>query len=203
MIIKRLLGTIWHLLDVLTDPDRWGFLEPLDIGGQEDPYIDRLELIKTPFGGIYLHHIHREDGEPDPHDHPWWFFRILLTGAYTETWWPNKTNPDWSRTRRLSRFRGGWMRRRAAHCITSIDGSVWSLIFTGPNRGDWGFYPAGQFVSHDDYTYAHPGRSGAWRTKKVPVYLVIDEIEEISRMIRGQAEELREIARSALDGETS
>ena len=73
--------------------DRWAFLSGLDIGAGGDPYLDRLRIIQTPWFGLYLHHIHRPDREPDPHDHPWWFASLVLTGWYEEELWHDKHQP--------------------------------------------------------------------------------------------------------------
>lgn len=64
---------------------RWALLSALDVG-DPDPYLDRLRLVQTPLFGLYLHHIHRPDREPDPHDHPWWFASLVLTGPRREDW---------------------------------------------------------------------------------------------------------------------
>jgi hypothetical protein len=75
------------------DNGRWALLSALDVGADGDPYLDRLRIVQTPLFGIYLHHIHRADREPFPHDHPWWFASLVLTGSYSETVWPDKRNP--------------------------------------------------------------------------------------------------------------
>ncbi len=144
------------------DRQKWALLAGLDIGAEGDPYLDRLRLVQTPLFGIYLHHIHRPDKDPDPHDHPWSFVSVVLAGGYTETVWPDKTR----RFRSADRTRGRWsarrMSRRAAHIITSCDGPLWTLVITGPRRGGWGFWePAGggsvqgAFVPWREYMAEH------------------------------------------------
>src|SRR5258708_24177625 len=99
---------------------RWALLSPLDIGADGDPYLDRLELVKTPLFGVYLHHIHRRDIEADPHDHPWPFASLLLAGAYTERYWPDKRDP----CRWLIRRRPRWSLARItqAACLAQLPG---------------------------------------------------------------------------------
>ncbi len=46
------------------DDRRWVQLGGLDIGAGGDPYLDRLAIIKTPFGGLYVNHIYRPGREP-------------------------------------------------------------------------------------------------------------------------------------------
>lgn len=114
-------------------------MEGFDIGADGDPYLDRLRIIQTPWFGIYLHKIHREDTDPDPHDHPWWFASIVLSGGYAEEVFPDKFLPDW-KIRWRSRGSLRMTRRKASHRITHIYGSLWTLVFTGPRRSSWGFF---------------------------------------------------------------
>jgi hypothetical protein len=145
---------------------RWALLNGLDIGADGDPYLDRLELIKTPLGGIYLHHIHRADIERDPHDHPWWFASLVLSGAYEEIVFPDKRNPTSYVLRHRLRSSLRRIGRGGAHIITEVTGPLWTLVITGPHRGDWGFWRRGYFISWRDYDYAEPARSGRFRTQK-------------------------------------
>lgn len=136
---------------------RWAFLEPLDIGAEGDPYLDRLRLVQTPLFGIYLHHIHRPDKDPHPHDHPWGFWSLILAGSYRERIWPGKENPGRSLVRNRARWSAARLGRDAAHLITGISGPLWTLVLVGPRRGEWGFWtPAGdgtsRFVPWREYT---------------------------------------------------
>lgn len=130
---------------------RWAFFEGMDVGAKGDPYLDRLRIFQCRWLGIYLHHIHRPDRDRDPHDHPWGFLRVVLAGGYTELWWPDKRKPSAFRTREARRWRPGVMGRQSAHIITGIDGPLWTLVITGPRRGEWGFWRLGQFVPWLDY----------------------------------------------------
>ncbi len=132
-------------------PGRWAWLDGEDIGEEADPYLDRLRIVATPLFGLYVHHIHRADREPDPHDHPWWFASLVLSGAYTEYVWPDKHNPG----RWITRERGRWslrqITRNGAHIIQRTNGSLWTLVLTGPRRSRWGFWKDGTFVPWRDY----------------------------------------------------
>lgn len=130
---------------------RWAFLSALDIGSEGDPYLDRLRVVQTPWFGVYLHHIHRADIERDPHDHPWWFASLVLAGAYAEDVRPDKTDEGYGVLRLRKRWSLRCLDRSAAHRITGIDGPLWTLVLTGPRRGDWGFWPEGRFVPWQKY----------------------------------------------------
>lgn len=131
-------------------PD-WAFLEGLDIAKGGDPYLDRLRLFSCPLFGVYLHHIHRPDADPDPHDHPWWFASIILSGSYEEDVWPLKTERSSWYTRTRKQFSIRAVNRKQSHTIRSIDGLVWTLVITGPRRGSWGFWTTAGFVHWENY----------------------------------------------------
>jgi hypothetical protein len=124
---------------------RWQILGAQDIG--EDPYLDRLRILVTPLFAVYLHHIRRADETP-PHDHPWWFGSLVLTGAYEEV----VTGPGYSFTRVNKRGSFHAMRLTQRHIITRVTKPLWTLVFTGvPRNLEWGFYPDGKHVPWYEY----------------------------------------------------
>jgi hypothetical protein len=143
-------------------PRRWGLLSGIDIGADGDPYLDRLRLIETPWFAVFLHHIHRPDKDPDPHDHPWAFWSCVLCGGYRELVWPDKRESDMQSC--LIRVRGRFSRARlsrdAAHIITEITGPLWTLVVTGPSAGSesWGFWAGGKFVPWRTYIRNQEGK---------------------------------------------
>jgi hypothetical protein len=135
----------------MSDDDGWSILSGYDIGAENDPYLDRLCIIKTPLFSVYLHHIHRPDSDPDPHDHPWWFASLILCGGYEEMIWPDKMNCRRTVVRSRPRFSLAALGREACHTITSVRGELWTLCLTGPNHGGWGFWVHGRLVPWRDY----------------------------------------------------
>lgn len=137
---------------------RWAFMGALDVGAEGDPYLDRLRIVQTPWLGVYLHHIHRPDRDRDPHDHPWSFASLVLAGSYTEMVWRDKLCPSSFRTRERRRWSVARTRRLAAHIITGIEGPLWTLVITGPRRGEWGFWRLGEFIPWREYTGSEAAR---------------------------------------------
>ena len=143
--------------------DRWAILSGIDIGADGDPYLDRLRIAQTPLFGLYLHHIHRPDREPDPHDHPWWMATIILTGGYDEAVWVDKRDRSGYVFRARPRWSLRHLNRRAAHMITDVRGPLWTLALVGPKRGEWGFWRVpgaggrAEFVPWREYDYPRPG----------------------------------------------
>ena len=140
------------------------------------PYIRRWWLLpkdKFPIN-IYLHHMKRDDYERSLHDHPWWFFSIILSGGYLELmprnpayWrWKLKHYPgsSWKFLYenfliRKERKPGMIIFRRAVspHRLELRDlvlGS-WSICITGRPRRKWGFYDMGGWMEASAYIQKH------------------------------------------------
>jgi hypothetical protein len=138
-------------------------MDPTDFGGEDDPYLDRLALIKTPLFTVYLHHIHRPDRGPDPHDHPWelWgFFSLIIAGGYEELVLKDKRDASTAYLRTRARWSLAWLRPGSAHMITEIFGLLWTIVFAGPHIRDWGFWRNGIFTSVHHYAGTEPVRRG-------------------------------------------
>lgn len=152
-------------MDVLKHPDhtgqaspRWAFMQGFQVTKKDSPYLDRLRIIQTPYFGVYLHRIHRPDGDRDPHDHPWWFCSLVLSGSYTEQIWPYPDDradggPDTITSFKVKRprFSRHVMSRNRAHKITDVDGLLWTLVITGRRHGDWGFWTTDGFKPWHQY----------------------------------------------------
>lgn len=129
----------------------WSLLSGIDIGPGGDPYLDRLRILETPWLSVYLHHIHRADREADPHDHPWAFASLVLCGSYREVTWPDKGTDDYRYSRTRARWSVRRTPRRAAHMITEVTGPLWTLVVTGRDHGEWGFYRRGEYSPWREY----------------------------------------------------
>ena len=120
------------------------------IGKPGDPMLHRWRLLQTPWFGIYVHFIYREDLDPVPHDHPWQFWSLVLCGGYTEALHerPGGDSYRWvTRHRwRLHRFPLHW-----AHRIIEVQPRTVTLCLVGRKRRTWGFYDGARFV---DYRHA-------------------------------------------------
>jgi hypothetical protein len=118
---------------------RWGFWETFVIGKQGNPMMKRLRMIQTPWFGVYLHFIYREDLDPVPHDHPWNFWRFVLRGGYVEYY---LEDPERGVGRLRSPGRWKWSRVPIvhAHRITAVLPGTISLVVVGPKVRHWGFW---------------------------------------------------------------
>lgn len=134
-----------------TDWRHWAFMEGFQVTHRGKPYLDRLRIVQTPLGGIYLHRIHEPDLGKAPHNHPWRLMTLVLSGGYTETIWdtPSEHGVVWDRRR--ARFSLGTISLDQAHRITSVEGKLWTLALVGRRRGSWGFWTSDGFVPWQEY----------------------------------------------------
>lgn len=126
-------------------------------------YIKRWHLIpRNTWRNVYLHKIVGPDNEPYPHDHPWAFTSLILSGGYIEELYdftPATASKDcrmidhaWENERYYKLYawpsihiheKGHVVRRRSWHAhriINLVTKPTWTVILTGETKGQWGFY---------------------------------------------------------------
>lgn len=133
-----------HELEVELEKARerkWSIFTTKRIGPPDDPYLVRFRILQTPFFSIFFHRIFRPDKQREVHDHPWTFFSLILRGRYEEdvpTDFPDENGG--SLVRRIVRW-FNFKRAEGRHTIRSVSRvPVWTLVFTGPERREWGFW---------------------------------------------------------------
>ena len=144
-------------------------MEGFQVAKNGQPYLDRLRIVQTPLFGVYLHRIHVPDVDRDPHNHPWWFASLVLSGGYHELVWDDPVNLaklTYRDTNPTLRSRNRWslrtIRRSQAHKITAVRGQLWTLVLTGPRRASWGFWTDQGFVDWRDYLKAQDEDVALW-----------------------------------------
>jgi hypothetical protein len=159
----------------------WGFYAS-HIGAPGNIYMRRFVFL-LPFGlgTIRLHNIMRSDDDRHLHDHPFDFVSLLLTGGYIETVpcescggsgirsnpYDNAEGCDdcWDGRRRIVWPRFSVVQKRAEdlHSLT-LERPVWTLVFSGPKRREWGFATERGWISNHRYLDEFPLRAD-WRDK--------------------------------------
>lgn len=153
------------------------------VDGEVLVYLRRYFLFRSRFGNIYLHQILRSDDDPDPHDHPWSFVSLILSGGYVDEGWKfirkqgfnlqplGEREPDSKHYRPTEgvsfdgwRFKRSdtWVQprsivhRRAEHIhrVILTNGIAWTLVFTGPEKRPWYFFRNGAQVFWREYLNA-------------------------------------------------
>ena len=114
------------------------------LGRPECPYIERW-VLDLYFFSIRLHHWISSDDPRHFHDHPWWYFSWIISGSYTD----KSPNGDIPRKR--------WSLKRYAathqHTVQVPKEGCWTLMFTGKEKRQWGFWVKGKFKKRNRYFY--------------------------------------------------
>jgi hypothetical protein len=142
--------------------------------GQKRPYehlagyMERFWLVPpsrwTLGCGVRLHHVLRSDHDRDMHTHPWWNVSLILRNSYWEVMpcglgdrrchvggYVNLNEPF-----RIAQRKPGHLvfrRRTARHKLMLFRGPVWTLMLTGPDKGQgWGYFVPGEgLIDRADY----------------------------------------------------
>lgn len=118
---------------------RWGLLQTFVIGRQDNPMMKRVRLIQTPWFGVYVHFIYREDLDPVLHDHPWNFFRMVLRGGYVENYADDPASGT-SLPQMILPWRPLRFPTSHAHRIVMVKPGTVSLVLVGRKHRTWGFW---------------------------------------------------------------
>lgn len=153
----------------------WALLQPSVIASPDRPgrtLISRLRVVETPWFAVYVHALRNPDDSRCLHDHPWAFRSLVVSGSYTETWAEAldpavryaASNGEVSGEGLRTRTWWPWSLHRIGqgeyHAITGLRpgrrrAAVWTVMFVGRRRTDWGFATAEGHVSHLEYERTH------------------------------------------------
>ena len=144
---------------------QWSLWSRRVFGMPGDPYLARRRIIQTPWFGIFVHQIYREDQDRDPHDHPFAFLSLILWRGYTERYWPDKRNLAVSSTRARRWGSLRFIPRRGTHIITRVHcrvpgKPVWTVVFVGRDYDQWGFWTPEGYVPYQVYLNRWPVAAG-------------------------------------------
>jgi hypothetical protein len=108
-------------------------------------------------GRLRFHVIHRDDQDPDPHDHPWDFWTFPLT-TYYEEWY--QMDPPVMTINEVKRFK---LHFRPAEYLHRVIGrpngkKIVSIVWTSKKKQDWAFV---NFKTNARI----PWKEYVWRTK--------------------------------------
>lgn len=111
-----------------------------------DPYMDRLVMLRCPWFAVYFHRFLSADDEC-MHDHPWPFISIILRGGY---WEYTASGKRWYGPGRILFRAAEWV-----HRVEIVPGrTTWSLVIAGKRKRDWGFHTAFGWIDWRKYVYA-------------------------------------------------
>ena len=115
--------------------------------GQPDcPYIQRWVL---DFGFFSLR-FHRWLGSDDPrhfHDHPWWYVSFVVLGSYDDV------SPQGTTERKAGSL--AFYKATHQHTVKLTSKRCWTILITGREKRQWGFWVKGKFRKRNRYFYDH------------------------------------------------
>lgn len=130
----------------------------------------RLKWLLAHLPQLYLHCFYRSDDDPDPHDHPWDFFSLVLWGGYIDEVWRgfDGTGPLGAVGRvpvgSIRRGTGALCFRRAEHIhrahLMNHNRRTWTLILRMPKRRPWFFWTDAGPVHWEVYLRDKRGQEG-------------------------------------------
>lgn len=115
-----------------------------ELGDPQCPYIRRW-VADFGFFSIRLHHWLSSDDQRHFHDHAWWYATFILKGSYTDR------SPKGDRI-----MRPGMMAFYPAthqHTVKVNSGGCWSLLVTGRESREWGFWVKNRFLRRNKYFF--------------------------------------------------
>jgi hypothetical protein len=117
------------------------------VDGVETLYLRRFFLTPRSWPiRIFLHFIARSDDDRHLHDHPWSFASLIFKGEYHEETKIENVTHEILYSAPSFRI----MKAEHAHKI-HLSSPVWSLIFAGKARRQWGFYTDDGWINWRQY----------------------------------------------------
>ena len=112
-----------------------------------DPATGRIYLERWNFDffglfSIKLHKFHDSGITPYPHDHPWDFISIILSGGYVEE---RHFEDGTTETIRHKPGRIVVRKARDRHRVLEVFKPNWSLVFCSPRKRHWGYWIDGKW----------------------------------------------------------
>lgn len=112
-------------------------------------HFQRWRILWTPYFAIYIHKLYKSDEDDHMHSHPWAFRTFILAGAYDEEHRLLRNNYKYGRSTytaldTIARTKDDY------HKITLIKPTI-TLVFTGKNSGDWGYYCGHGYMDFKTY----------------------------------------------------
>ena len=117
-------------------------------GLDECPYFRRTVLSFGRFS-IRIHEWYDDDDTRHMHDHPHWFWTIVLKGGYVDV---SPTGKD-----RLKFFSSRFRPADYRHSVTEVVPGTVTFLITGPSARRWGFWVGEKLIKRDKYfaVYGH------------------------------------------------
>jgi hypothetical protein len=131
-------------------------------GLTECPYFRRwiLDLGSLAIGSIQsirLHKWYADDDHRAPHDHPQWFFTIVLWGGYDDvSYYIDAEGRCWVKdVERMYWLTSAYRPAEHLHSVQNVVPGTVTLLFCGAPSRRWGFWFGGKLLKRDKYFAVH------------------------------------------------
>lgn len=114
------------------------------LGRPECPYIERWVFDFYLFS-IRVHHWLSSDDPRHFHDHPWFYYSYVISGAYKDC------SPDGTVHRKAGTL--AYFPATHKHTVQLTTKDCWTILFTGREKRDWGFWVNGKFHKRNRYFF--------------------------------------------------
>lgn len=113
------------------------------LGKPECPYLVRW--VAAIYYSLRLHHWLAGDDPRAFHDHPWWYVTFCIWGGYTDVSPAGEVE--------VGRWSFHYFPAAHRHTVRVNPGGAWTLLLTGPEKREWGFWVAGKFRKRNKYFF--------------------------------------------------
>ena len=117
------------------------------LGNPECPYVIRW-VFETKWFSVRLHKWMGPDDLRNLHDHPWDYWAMVIKGGYTERL--EDLNFYW-----MLPWKPVYRKAERKHAVEPFTYPTWSILLTGPEKREWGFWVKGKFRKRNKYFFEH------------------------------------------------
>jgi hypothetical protein len=114
------------------------------VGIESCPYLIRWGFVCKVFS-IRLHKWISSDDKRYFHDHPWWYISLVMSGFYIDK------SPDGKKLRKPGSVKFNSANHK--HTVLIPKRGCWTIILTGPEIREWGFWVGNKFKKRNRYFY--------------------------------------------------
>lgn len=119
------------------------------LGKTECPYVERW-VIETRWFSIRLHKWLGHDDLRNLHDHAWNYIAMVISGGYVE--YLDKDQKDGS-IFEMRPWKPVYRDAERRHAVHPYIKPTWSILVTGPETREWGFWVKGKFRKRNKYFF--------------------------------------------------
>lgn len=119
------------------------------LGDPKCPYVIRWTF-ETKWFSVRLHKWLGPDDLRNLHDHPWNYLAMVIKGGYVEYL---DDKEEKSSLYQMVPWKPVYRHARRKHAVHPYILPTWSILLTGPEKREWGFWVKGKFRKRNKYFF--------------------------------------------------